>query len=269
MRNRRVIGVLRQFVGLQWRYMPAFLKHWLGRKKTGLVPWAPPGAKQLFVIPKDAYYSSYWFFSESSDGRKEVDYFCRRLRPQDCIFDVGSYRGAYSLAALAATGGTATIAAFEPVATNADAIRAILAANGIAGVKLVEMAVGDGSQLASEYDPDSAMMRAPHATSGAHEFNANFVSLDTFCADHNASPTVIKIDVDGFELKVLEGATKCLSEARPRLWIEVHPGFLRAQGVTDRDVHETLSKFSYRITEFADAHTKTADISYHLWAEPS
>ncbi len=46
------------------------------------------------------------------------------------------------------------------------------------------------------------------------------LTLDTLL-DHFSAPTFIKIDVEGAETMVLEGATKILSEIRPVIYIEV------------------------------------------------
>jgi FkbM family methyltransferase len=46
------------------------------------------------------------------------------------------------------------------------------------------------------------------------------LSLD-FLLDYFPAPAVVKIDVETHELKVLQGATRLLREARPKIWCEV------------------------------------------------
>jgi len=91
------------------------------------------------------------------------------------------------------------------------------------------------------------------------------VTLDQYIAQGNAAPSVMKIDVDGFELHVLRGARKCLAEHRPRLWVEVHPEFLRAQGKSHEQVGEFLRQAGYTLEFFKDRHSVHWEKSFHVW----
>jgi len=52
------------------------------------------------------------------------------------------------------------------------------------------------------------------------------VTLDTYCAETGARPDLVKIDVEGAEMLVLQGARKLLSESHPGLIVAVHPYWL-------------------------------------------
>ncbi len=49
------------------------------------------------------------------------------------------------------------------------------------------------------------------------------VTLDGYCEAHGLTPEVIKIDVEGGEIAVLEGARETLRRARPTIYLSVHP----------------------------------------------
>lgn len=50
------------------------------------------------------------------------------------------------------------------------------------------------------------------------------VTIDSFCAEHNVQPDVIKVDVEGFEPCVIEGARRLIGQHRPMVWfVELHP----------------------------------------------
>ena len=68
-------------------------------------------------------------------------------------------------------------------------------------------------------------------------------SLDTLLI-HFPEPKVLKIDVEGAELEVLKGATRILSEIRPRIYCEV------ASNTRD-EVTAILKSHNYRLWDGA------------------
>lgn len=50
--------------------------------------------------------------------------------------------------------------------------------------------------------------------------NVEVNTLDNYCLEHNISPSIVKIDVEGFEPYVLEGGERVLRSAKPYLIIE-------------------------------------------------
>lgn len=85
------------------------------------------------------------------------------------------------------------------------------------------------------------------------------VSLDEYATSHK-QPTVVKIDVEGAEFDVLRGMERLLEEARPTLFVEIHPTLL-PEGETDEDIVQYLFKQDYK-TEFT-AHRSTE----HQWTK--
>lgn len=62
-----------------------------------------------------------------------------------------------------------------------------------------------------------------------NEFNKNLyteycsmITLDEFIEQTNIKPTFIKIDIEGAEIQLLEGAQKCLKELGPKISIALH-----------------------------------------------
>jgi precorrin-6B methylase 2 len=124
----------------------------------------------------------------------------RRLaRPGYLCFDVGANNGYYALALTRLTGVGAVAIEFAP--EGIQRIRRNLARNGALGasVRLVEAYVTnvvDAAQRAS--------------------------TLDRISADLGARPDLLKIDVEGAELTVLQGASDLLRQRRPHVVVETH-----------------------------------------------
>lgn len=60
------------------------------------------------------------------------------------------------------------------------------------------------------------------------------------------APCYVKIDCEGFELRVLKGMERTLREHRPVLFVEINKGALAANGATRDDVVLFLKEIGYR-----------------------
>jgi len=74
-------------------------------------------------------------------------------------------------------------------------------------------------------------------------------SLDAFCRERGIRPDVIKIDVEGAEFAVLEGARDILAEARPLLVVSVHPQHLAALGRDVNELHALAAASGYTVSD--------------------
>jgi len=248
--------------GLWW----PFIHGWLRRRENQFVPCVIPGCDRLLKVPLREFYESYWFFCEYPEGRREVSYFLGKLKPHEIFYDVGGFRGAYSVAAKLKLQDKISVHVFEPLAINVEAIRRVCEFNAFNDVKINAFAVGDGSPLGGGINEEDAMLRLgdTKATTKA-EFVS--ISLDKYIEQGASVPTVVKIDVEGFELQVLHGARQCLAQNHPRLWLEIHPKFLGAQGKSPDDALKLLRANGYSFFYFNDLSLPESKVSHHIWCE--
>lgn len=268
MQVKRSTGRLRQLCRCRPALWGPFVRGWLRRKQTGVVPCAMPRAKQLVYLPQRDFYESYRFFVESGQGRRELGCFLDRLAPGDVLYDVGGFRGVYTIASKLKLNGDIQVHVFEPLVPNAEAITRICALNQLGDVEVVPRAVGDGSALAGKVHKEDGMLRLGDATA-TEDVRFVSISLDEYISHGALPPSIMKIDVDGYELSVLNGARNCLGRYRPRLWLEVHPGFLKAQGKSHEQVLAWLRQAGYDITFFADHKLPTWEKAFHVWCVSS
>lgn len=266
MRFESLNGKLVQMVYAAPRLWWSFVSGWLLRRQNGFVPCIFSNCQKILQVPPKEFYESYFFFCEHPDGRRELNYFLDRLKPADVFYDIGAFRGAYSAAAKLRLRENIRIHVFEPLPGNVQAIRRICELNGFENFQINPLAVSDGNSLTGGVNEQDAMLRLGDAAASAKtEFLA--ITLDEYIAGGAPPPTIMKIDVDGFELHVLRGARKCLAQFRPRLWLEVHPGFLAAQGKSPDDVLNVLRETGYAVSFFDDYNLPGAKNSYHVWCE--
>jgi FkbM family methyltransferase len=210
------------------------------------------------------YQRSYFFFVESPQGRSEISEFLSKAGDGGILLDIGGFCGAYS-AAFVAAGTHRNAFVFEPLPVNCASIRAMVDMNRFATIELVQCALGDSSSVAGVINRQDGMLRlGDSAADERADFPAD--TVDRFVRSRGIVPTVIKIDVDGFETEVLRGAKECLLTSKPKIWLELHPAYLRASGKSCDEVIRFLGECGYRISYAAD-YDPSSEIPFHVWCE--
>ena len=165
-------------------------------------------------------------------------------------YDVGANVGYVSLAIARAAGPAGKVVAFEPLRANFDRLRLHLEMNAEGSrVRPIQAAVGARTTRLQFLSYSSGAMgklegsggRALEHT-GAQEVEV--ISLDDWVYQQGESaPGLVKIDVEGGEVQVLEGMERLLREARPYLLVELH-GPEAASGAQGK-----LERAGYRLHE--------------------
>lgn len=60
-------------------------------------------------------------------------------------------------------------------------------------------------------------------------------------------PDFVKIDVEGYELPVLEGARRCLESTHPPLYLEMHGETMNEKRRNVRAIVECITAMGYRV----------------------
>src|SRR5262249_40284913 len=81
------------------------------------------------------------------------------------------------------------------------------------------------------------------------------VTLDQFCSERNITPDVIKIDVEGAEVRVLLGAGNVLARSRPVLLCEIHPQQMANCGSSLTELESFREHHGYTITRLDEPNT--------------
>lgn len=138
--------------------------------------------------------------------------------------DVGAYIGTHSVF-FGAVIGLNPVISFEPNARVLEALKHNLAANGILGrATVIHKALGseDGYAQLSHGREDN-MGTAAIVRGGKDSSSVEVATLDGELRRRSIDRVaLIKIDVEGYEIPVLDGALEALRKFRPLLCIEVH-----------------------------------------------
>lgn len=172
--------------------------------------------------------SERWRVQEAMGERAVLEEFVDHVSDGDCVWDIGAAVGTYSC--LAANAG-ATVVAFEPHPENRHRCIENLQLND-AEFDVLEIALSDektSMALAEDAGVGSGMHRL--STEGTYQVDA--IPGDDVSA---SQPDILKIDVEGHEIAVLDGLSERLRSVRA-VFVECHPNM----GVPESTVRKNLT----------------------------
>lgn len=161
------------------------------------------------------------------------------IGPSPVFYDVGAHEGVFCLDAKA-NNPNAIVHAFEPQAA---ALRKNIKINRL-DIAVHEVAVGENVGAVS-MTTDQRSSNFVTGTQGA----IPLVRLDD--VPDLPPPNAIKIDIEGFELSALRGASSLLSRYRPVVVTEINHCFLRYNDSL-KPLYELMSSLGYSLNRLTD-----------------
>ena len=184
-------------------------------------------------------------------GRNEQpvqELFATHVRPGDTVMDVGANVGFFTMVSARLSGPTGRVIAIEPAPANAALIRENARANGFAHVEVIEAAAGARGGTAelwiAAYAGGHALSTADRPPDAQALVAVPLLAIDELVRDGKVPvPDLVKIDVEGAELDVVEGMEATLQQHRPTLIVEID----------DADAGALEAKWA-RLVELLDRH---------------
>jgi FkbM family methyltransferase len=189
--------------------------------------------------------------------REPYERFARMVQPGDIVYDVGASIGTYSLVALQKSAPNGRVVAYEPVELTKDFLMLHLQWNKASDRAIVRpVCCGLENREAPLYFRSGEMIGNSGLVpiTGAQTKVVQVRSLDSEVAELELVPTIIKIDVEGWEFDVLKGAEYTLRHYHPTLFLSLHPNVLSLSQVTPEDVRAWLEGREYCLELIGSDH---------------
>jgi FkbM family methyltransferase len=186
----------------------------------------------------------------------EFAFFDHVLQPGMTFLDAGANDGIYTVFAAKRVGNGGTVWAFEPSGRELSRLRHNLELNHLTA-RVFPLALADCSGQAEL--SVGAYEHAGHNTLGAFAYQTEMegkalVEVRRLDEVLNENPLarldLMKIDVEGAELRLLRGAVETLRKYRPVLLFEVSEGSLKHQGGSPQELLAFLRTENYLIHTF-------------------
>jgi len=168
------------------------------------------------------------------------------IREGNTVIDVGANIGEVTFNLAKLVGASGSVHSFEPHPFIFSKLLQNFQLNEFRNIQLNN--VGLGSRVEQLYiGPQVANNRGGTRINHSAEGSlVNITSLDNYVSRmHVQKINLIKLDVEGFELKVLRGAENTLRDKKPILFIEINDSNLRAQGDSAYELFAFLNEVGY------------------------
>lgn len=171
------------------------------------------------------------------------------LRPGDVHVDVGAHVGFHTLVAARCVGQGGRVIAIDPQPYNCDRILTNAEINGFSNILVVMAAAGadDGfCLLHNQKRNDKSRLSLSGAGVGDTnlQFEVPIVRLDSVLSRHGVERvTLLKIDVEGYEQQVLDGAKESLSRTQ-HIIFELLP---QTEDKVAEDICRTLMQLKFAL----------------------
>jgi FkbM family methyltransferase len=165
-------------------------------------------------------------------------YSAEKIAAGQIIVDVGAHIGTFALMAGRRVGPTGRVLAFEPSPMTFELLRKNLEANRMPWIWPNDFALADVAGTAQLFIADDGSNNPAadtlRAQDGRKAVSIRLQRLDDVMSERAMNRVdLLKIDVEGAELRVLDGAPKTLAATR-RIVMEVHPPAVNAADVRTR-----------------------------------
>jgi FkbM family methyltransferase len=211
----------------------------------------------MFIDPVDLHAIGYTLILIGQYEKPETEFLKSVCSNDSVFFDIGANLGWYSLVIGRKFPG-ARIFAFEPIPSTFTALQKNIALNRLENIEALQLGIFNKADemkfLFAEDVSGATSLKLAGQTRGQaplQEIICPTTTLDLFWGSRKTPPDLIKIDVEGAELMVVQGAERTLAHI-PVLLIELLRKWSREFGYHPNDVFALLANYGYKAWMFAD-----------------
>jgi FkbM family methyltransferase len=199
-----------------------------------------------------------YFFGRYEIEKEQTKFWNNFIQPGMIVLDIGANIGYYSLMAAKRTGKTGKVYAFEPVNNTFRLLVENIRINGFTNISAHKIAFSDTSGKTEIFTADSKNTGMSSFSEHVHfsgiKESVDMIEGDAFIASLNPLKIdLVKIDVEGAELKVLKGMIQSIIKFRPLILMEINELLLRNNKTSPAEIYLAFQNIGYSPYEFTHA----------------
>ncbi len=178
------------------------------------------------------------------------------------VLDIGANAGFHTFRFARLVGSEGKVIAFEPMANAFARLNRNMVLNSYNNIILEKLAISNESKRNQVVDFRTSWLldqpSFPQADNVAREKDVvDFITLDEYLREKQYNKVdLIKIDVDGYELKVIQGAIETLKLHKPFLLLEIGPKSMETVEDKATDLVSQLSDLGYEFYWYSPSKRK-------------
>ena len=184
-------------------------------------------------------------------------YVLNNLKPSDTFIDVGACIGDYSLFASSVI-SKGEIYAFEPFKKSIEMFEENIRLNGINNISIFRGVASDKNGFEKlQIENESEINHITHEKNNMNVIKVPSITLDRYITENNIMHVaILKIDVEGSEMKVLRGAEKSIRDKKiEKILIELNKNN-QFFGTSNQKIITWLKKQHYNIYLFEEKRVR-------------
>jgi len=169
--------------------------------------------RPMWIDPKDTVVSRY-LVRDGIWEPVETRFIIKTLKKNDTVLDIGAHIGYYTVLAAQAVGLKGKVIAFEPGPENFTLLKKNIELNCHMNTQCVQKSVSDKNQTVDLFlNPKNKGDHRMYAfEEQGSKISIQSITLDDFFCERELKINFMKIDVQGVEWRVFEGAKRFLNE---------------------------------------------------------
>jgi len=170
------------------------------------------------------------------------------------VLDIGAHIGVMSVVFARRAGNSGRVLAIEPTPTTIEVLKKTIQLNNLSNVEVQPLAIAEKEGIMkfyisdNEVDNSNSLVNNHRDDRKEESIKVRVTSVDKLMEEKKI-PSVgfIKIDVEGAELRVLQGAHNTLKRHKPKILLAIHPVSIRNFDDSQGEIWDLVTKHGYRV----------------------